>query len=142
MSLWLVLLVHEAPLRSPPSLLPHVAQSVADCSAPAYGSDQFACSDAELVALDRQRAALLPFPGSLAMSGIDPQEDWFRWEPDVRDARCGAATRSGWRFRTPDWTAGRHLPRPPVHRIWTCTGLTDRCFAARSRSRNATGCEG
>lgn len=80
MSLLLALLAQAAvqSTSSPPPVPPPVAQSVADCRSTSYASDQLVCANEELLRLDRQLAALLPFPEPIAAAVIEPQGDWFR----------------------------------------------------------------
>lgn len=61
----------------PTPVPPPVPQSVADCTAPTYASDFTVCSSSELLALDRELAALLPLP-RVADVEVEGQEAWFR----------------------------------------------------------------
>ena len=71
-----------SPISAAQAIPPPPVQSVADCGRPTYASDQLVCSDAELLALDRELGHLLAtvdlttrvVPASL----VEPQEAWFR----------------------------------------------------------------
>ena len=57
---------------------PPLPQDVADCRSPTYASDQFVCSNEELLALDRQLATLLPVPAVADDVIFEDQGAWFK----------------------------------------------------------------
>jgi uncharacterized protein len=71
-----------SPISAAHAIPPPPVQTVADCERPTYASDQLVCSDARLMALDRELGNLLATvdfatriaPGAL----VESQDQWFR----------------------------------------------------------------